>query len=98
MNSNQNNKKSETGLRDGAISLALGIISMILALACGAWIPMLLASPLLALVGLFFGAMGLKSTGKRKYLAAAGIVMCSLALVVSLYLLFAGGLYCFFTY
>ncbi|MCJ7769770.1 MAG: hypothetical protein MUO92_04805 [Dehalococcoidales bacterium] len=71
---------------------------MILALTSGAWIPLLLASPLLAIVGLFFGATVLKSTGKRKYLAVAGIVMCSLALVASLYLLFAGGLYYIFTY
>ena len=73
-------QEPEAGLRNSVISLALGIISMLLALAFPfyLWLPMLFASPLLPLVGLFFGVRGLKSKAKRKYLAVAGIVVCFL--------------------
>ncbi len=90
-------QKDVGGLRNSAISLAFGTVSLIFAIcwigSIGPWIRILLASPLFALVGLFFGAIGLKSTGKGKYLAVAVIVVCSLALVASLILLFTGGLY-----
>jgi len=97
MRNDRTSQKSEAGLRNSAISLAFGTVSLIFAIcwigSIGPWIRILLASPLFALVGLFFGAIGLKSTGKGKYLAVAGIVVCSLALVASFYLLFTGGLY-----
>ncbi len=97
MCSNRTSQKSKAGLRNGAISLTLGVVSMILVLSGlfldGSWLRIILASPPLAIVGLLFGAIGLKSTGKGKCLAVAGIVVCSLALVASLILLFTGGWY-----
>jgi hypothetical protein len=99
MRNNRTSHQSDTGLRDGAISLALGIVSMILSLsvilywAVGPWLRMLLAPPPLSIIGLFFGVIGLKSTGKGKYLAVVGIVTSLFALFSSLILLFTGGWY-----
>jgi hypothetical protein len=98
VNNDSNAEKLKLGLTKGIISLAFGIVSAIVTITCGIWIPMLLAAPPLALVGLIFGAIGSSSIGKGKYLAVAGIVICSLALVASLYLLFTGGFYYIFTY
>jgi hypothetical protein len=99
MNANSSSQQPKAEPKWQALSsLPLGVISIILASTCGIWIPMLLISTLLAPVGLFFGARGLKSKGKWRYLAVAGIVVCFLALVASFYLLFAGGLYYIFTY
>jgi len=72
----------EAGFKRGAISLTLGIINMILILACLAWTVTLVAVSPVAIVGLIFGAIGLNSRGK--YLAVTGIVLCSYALFVSL--------------
>lgn len=91
-------QEPEAGLRNSVTSLALGITSMILALGCPLWIPMLFASLPIALVGLFFGALGLKSKVKRRNLAVAGIVVCSLALAGSLYLCVGGTPYPFLFY
>lgn len=99
MGNNRTNYKSETVIRNGAISLSLGIVSLILALSVilywvvGPWLRLLLAPPPLALIGLFFGARGLKSTGTGKHLAVAGVIMSLLALASSLILLFTGGWY-----
>lgn len=85
-------REPELGRRYSVISQTLGIISLILALSCPLWLPMLYVSLPLALVGLFFGALGLRSKVKRKRLAVTGIMVCSLALAGCLYLC-AGGYY-----
>jgi len=79
----------EAGLIKGAICLILGIISIILILTYEMWIRMLLATPPLTILGLYFGAMALNSIGK--YLAVIGMVVCLLALAASVHLLLAGG-------
>ena len=72
----------EAGVKRGAISLTLGIISVILILACLEWTVTLLAISPLAIAGFYFGAVGLNSRGKQ--LAVAGIVLCSYTLFISL--------------
>ena len=80
----------EPGLLEGAISLILGIIGIILILVYEIWVRMLLVTPLLTIIGLYFGATALNSIGK--YLALLGMVVCLLALGASMYMLWSGGL------
>lgn len=96
MSSNNTNQKSEAGLRNGAISLASGIMSIILILTRGIFVSCLLTAPLFAIPGLFFGTAGLKSTGKGKYFTITGIALCLLAWVVSLYILLTDDIYPFY--
>jgi len=70
--------------------LILGIIGIILILVYEIWTRMLLATPPLAILGLYFGVIALNSTGK--YLAVIGMAVCLLALAASVYMLWAGGL------
>lgn len=83
-------QEPQAGLRNSVISLVMGITSMILALACPLWTYLLFISLLMALVGLFFGVIGLKSKVKQKNWAVAGIVICSLALAGALFLCIGG--------
>lgn len=88
MANNRSNQKSEAGLRNSAISLTLGISSIIFAIILPRliWMLLLVAAAPVALIGLFFGGIGLNSTGKWRPLAVIAVVVCFLALVVSIYM------------
>lgn len=80
-------QKEVAGLRNGSISLVLGIISIIFAISWATILKLLLvAAAPVALIGLFFGGIGLNSTGKWRPLAVIAVVVCFLALVVSIYM------------
>ncbi|OHT81228.1 hypothetical protein [Mycobacteroides saopaulense] len=68
----------------GAISLALGVVALVLPLApvdMTGWRPLACA---IGLPGLVFGILGCFSRGKGKALAIAGVVLCVLALVMGI--------------
>lgn len=81
MCSNQNNKKLEAGLKNSAISLTLGAIGIILVVMSAIlYRPFFFggAALLLAVAGLFLGAIGLNAA--EKHLAITAIVVCFFAL------------------
>jgi hypothetical protein len=72
MCSNRTSQKSKAGLRNGAISLTLGIVSIIFAISIISrtiWGLLFVAAAPVALIGLFFGGIGLNSRG-RQYVVA----------------------------
>jgi hypothetical protein len=95
MANNRSNPKSEMGLRNVAISLILGIISIVLPfilIGYGVnYVPgrvfllVMFVAGICAIFGLNFGIKGLKSI--RRKLAIVGIAVCVISLLFWMYLL-----------
>ena len=93
MHNSESKQKDVAGLRNGAISLILGIISIVLPYIIVIWtgtgisygsalvflLGMIVAG-ICAIFGLIFGIKGLKST--RRKLAIVGIAVCAVSLLL----------------
>jgi len=87
MANNRSNHKSEMGLRNGAISLTSGIVSMLFVILGGLiGGRLIVAAAPMALIGLFFGGIGLNSTSKWRALSVTAVVVCFFALVINIFI------------
>jgi hypothetical protein len=85
MSNSEAKQKDVAGLRNGAICLALGIVSILCVVFSGLlWDLLIVAAAPVALIGLFFGGIGLNSKGKWRALAISGVIVCFLVLIFAI--------------